>query len=369
METVTQQIQKIIQPVTNQPAKIGLDTNCVQYYLNDISPWADCLQPIFQAALSGKVELYVSIVVVSELIAHVHLDSRNEVGYDPEFNLLAILNCHFQILDVTEDIAKAAGRLRASHASGKKLTLKTPDALIGATSLTSGHKVFITNDEQLANALSNCDCIYLKDLALEWLEQNFAHSCLVSSRPIPVSKTTSGIVGSAILAEEICSIKPHIQTTLDCILFDASITAVALNEPCLFFVLVNNVHGNPEIEEVLFWHNGFNHSRPIKNIKKYLTKHLKINNNKQIYTLCFASLDREFVRQNQRNFASKTPRQKKAEAWKAYLSILWSFQDLMRFPQTAWLFCENGNAQQLNTIDTLAFLNQASKILGWKEEK
>ena len=379
METVTQQIQNIIQPVTNQPTKIGLDTNCVQYFLNNTRPWADCLYPIFQAALNGNVELYVSSVVVSELIAHLHLASRNQVGYDPELNLLATLNRYFQILDVTEDIAKAAGRLRANHASGDKLTLKTPDALIGATSLTSGHTIFITNDEQLANALSSSNCIYLKDLALEWLEQNFAPSCLASSNRIPLSKTTSGLLGSVISATELCIIKPDQQTKLDCILADASITSAALNEPCLFFVLVKNENGNQKIEEVLFWHDGFNSSRPINKIEKYLKIYLEyrlernnspnFNENKQIHIFYFSSLNREITRQDQPNFASRTERHKKAEAWKAYLSKLWLFREAMSLPQITWLLCENGDARTLDITATLGFVAQAKNILGWKEKQ
>src|SRR5437868_5597105 len=92
MPTATERIHEIIRPSPNDKPKVGLDTNCVQYYISKppIRPWADCLDPIFQAGLNGTVELYVSNVVVSELLAHVHYASRNRAGYDPELNLLAI---------------------------------------------------------------------------------------------------------------------------------------------------------------------------------------------------------------------------------------------------------------------------------------
>ena len=115
-----------------------------------MQPWADCLDPIFRAAVDGRIELYVSTVVVSELLAHVYFANRHNTGYDPELDFLAIINRHFQILDVNGPIAKAAGRLRGSYTPGDRIVLKMPDALIGATSLTSGHTLFVTNDAQLA---------------------------------------------------------------------------------------------------------------------------------------------------------------------------------------------------------------------------
>src|SRR4051812_20959525 len=122
MPPATQRIDVITRPAGGVKPKIGLDTNCVQYYLSKppVQPWADCLDPIIQAALDDRVELYVSTVVVSELLAHAHCDSRSRTGYDPEFDLLSILNQHFQILDVDKEVAKAAGRLRGTHLPGDK---------------------------------------------------------------------------------------------------------------------------------------------------------------------------------------------------------------------------------------------------------
>ena len=53
----------------------------------------------------------LSTVVVSELLAHVHFSNRKK-GYDPELAFMAILNRHFQILDVNDEVARVAGRLR-----------------------------------------------------------------------------------------------------------------------------------------------------------------------------------------------------------------------------------------------------------------
>src|SRR3989337_2701447 len=114
MATAAKRIREVAQASTGEKAKVALDTCCVQYYISNppVRPWADCLDPVFRAGLEGKVDLYVSTVVVSELLAHVHFTNRHRAGFDPELDLLAILNRHFQVLDVNGEVARAAGRLR-----------------------------------------------------------------------------------------------------------------------------------------------------------------------------------------------------------------------------------------------------------------
>src|ERR1051325_2870962 len=130
-----QQLAAVCQPPSGAPPKVGLDTCCVQYYIGNppLQPWADCLDPLFQAAVNGHVELYVSTVVVAELLSHLHYEGRDIAGYDPELDLKAILDRHFNVIDVTGDVARAAGRLRGTYLPGPKICIKTPDALIGAT--------------------------------------------------------------------------------------------------------------------------------------------------------------------------------------------------------------------------------------------
>jgi predicted nucleic acid-binding protein len=135
--------------------------------ITPVQPWADCLDPIFHAAIDGKIELYVSTVVVSELLANLQFANRHNTGYDPELDLLASINRHFQILGVTSDVARVAGRLRGSYAPGDRIVLKTPDVLIGATSLIYGHTLLVTNDAKLADALPGSNCVYLRDAELE----------------------------------------------------------------------------------------------------------------------------------------------------------------------------------------------------------
>ena len=380
MHTATERIQEVIQPIAMGKPKVALDTCCVQYYISNppVQPWADCLDPVFRAAVDGNVELYVSTVVVSELLAHVYFANRHKVGYDPELDLLAIMNRHFQILDVTGDVAKAAGRLRGSYIPGDRIALKTPDALIGATSLTNGHALFITNDGQLADSLPETNCIYLRDVAIEWLTQSFPSACFDGSGPISPSRSGKGLpTGLSIASIELGSIQPDRSAKWKRILKDAQTVASAVNEPCAFFILSEKNGRRMETREVLFWHESLNKRRPPSKVLKRLHEHMGYssrtgtvtNSGNRIHGFIFASLANEKARQNQSGFASKSDNQKQADAWNDYLALWRTFRVCLDLPQTTWLLCEDGVAHILNAAATVLFLDKAKNVLGWKDER
>lgn len=380
MLSAVQRIQDVTQHAASPRPRIGLDTNCVQYYLKDppVQPWADCLDPIFRAAVKGTIELHVSTVVVSELLAHAHFASRAEVGYDPELNLLAILNRHFRILDVNGDVARVAGRLRGNYIPDDKIALKTPDALIAATSLADNHTLFVTNDARLADALPDANCIYLRDAALEWLGQGFPNTCIAGTDPVTPRRRGPGLPENAALASpELGSVQPDPSAKWDRILGDAFTVAAAVNEPCVFFLLSVKQGRKTETREVLFWHGGLDGIRPPMRIVKRLHEHLgyspraaAVSDPKaSTHMFCFASLGRERSRQNQPAFASKTDHQREADAWNAYLAPLRRFRSVLLLPQTTCLHCEAGIARPLDARATTAFLDQAGNVLGWEDRR
>lgn len=375
MPAAMQRIQAVAEAPASGKPKVALDTCCVQYYISNppVQPWADCLAPIFRAGLEGKVELYVSTVVVSELLAHVHFAHRGRSGYDAELDLLAILNRHFQVLDVNGDIARAAGRLRGNYVPGDRIALATPDALIGATSLANGHTLFVTNDAQLADALPDQSCVYLREAALDVLAQCFPAQCIDRAQVTPVRRG-AGLPACVSLATlELGSVKPAPSATWQRLLSDAFTVASALNEPCIFFVLTEKKGRRLEATEVLFWHEGLATHRPVFRVIRRLYEHL--GNSPQtgnaehlrnsVWAFCFCSLDRERARQSHPGFASKTDHQRLADGWDCYLKPLWSFRSALSLPRTSFLICEDGAARLLNPSATLQFLDQARNVLGW----
>jgi predicted nucleic acid-binding protein len=375
MAAAVEQLQEILRGQAIQKPKVALDTCCVQYYIGDppVQPWADCLDPIFRAALEGRIELYVSTVVISELLAHVHFANRN-TGYDPELALLAILNRHFQMLDVNGDVARAAGRLRGTFVPGEKMSLKTPDALIGATSIVNGHTLFVTNDAQLAQALPAGTRIYLKELALEWLAIRFPATCVDTGQAVRPVRSGPGLLGNLCAdASELGAVKLNSSVSWRRILADAWTTAAAINDSCVFFVLTRRNGGREEATEVFFWHEALEQRRPAQRIVKYLREYLEVqydrDNNKHVYGFVFISLNRERARQSQPCFASKSDHQREADAWKHYLTPLWRFRSALTLPGTTWLLCEDGKARYLKPAETQQFLDRANNVLGWGNEQ
>lgn len=380
MLSATQRIQELTQlPATEKP-KIALDTNCVEYYLNDPprQPWADCLDPIFHAALEGKVELYVSTVVVSELLAHVHFANRRSTGYDAELALMALLNRHFQILDVDGEVARAAGRLRGNYAPGDKLVLKTPDALIAATSLANGHTLFVTNDEQLAHALPEDTRIYLRDVALELLAQRFPGPCLNGSGSVRPLRRGPGLPGATSLATlELGSVKPDASVSWRRLLGEAFTVASALNEPCVIVVLTRRNGRKTEAVEVLHWQEGLEGTRPASRILKRLQEHLgysrrtrkAANERAHAHVFCFTSRAREKARQSQACFDTKSEHRRSADGWQGYLSPLWQFRSALDLPQMTFLLCEDGSACCVKPLETRQFLDEAKNVLGLEDRR
>lgn len=376
MPTETERIQEVTLASAAGKPKIALDTCCVQYYINNppVQPWADCLDPVFQAALDGRIELYVSTVVISELLAHVHFAHRNDAGYDPELDFLAIMNRHFRILDVNDAVTRAAGRLRGNFVRGNKITLKTPDALIGATSLTYGHTLFITNDAQLADAFPGTNCVYLRDVALEWLCKEYPEACFSADDPVISSKRGKGLpIRFSRASLELGVVQPDPAAKWRRILHDAQTVAATVNESCVFFILTEKNKRKVETREVVFWNENMSVSRPPKKVIRRLYDHLGYSNRthtcanegNNIYGIIFASLAHERELQNQPGFASKSDHQKETDAWNAYLTLWRTYWSCLDLPQVTWLLCEEGIIRILDITYTSRFLNNAKNVLGW----
>jgi len=244
-----------------------------------------------------------------------------------------------------------------------------------------GHTLFITNDAQLADALPESNCIYLRDVALEWLAKNYPAPCFDGSAPVSPSKNGRGFpTGVSTTSLELGAVQPHPSAKWKRILKDAQTVASAVNESCVFFVLSEKNGRRIETREVLFWHESLNESRQPKKVIKRLHAHLelvwdeekeryKANLKKHVHGFVFASLAYEKARQNQPGFVSKSNHQKDTDAWNKYLSVWRTYGSCLDLLQTTWLLCEDGATRVLNVAPTVQFLDRAGNVLGWKDER
>jgi len=177
--------QTVLKQALTPGSLICLDTNCLLYYFKDKMPWAENLRPVFVAKDGGTVKLITSSLTLTELLA-------DAVSPDEETRLLSAVRQYFDFIPVDDNIGiDAAGIRRTSIPEGKsKPSVETPDAIEMATANQTQSLIFITNDEQLTRFDEQTRILYLKDLALDWMKDEFA-ACLATNVTVALSTGVS----------------------------------------------------------------------------------------------------------------------------------------------------------------------------------
>ena len=118
--------------------RAGFDTSLFIYHLEDIEPYADLCEIAFGAVAGNSLQGIWSTITVTELLTKPFAHGLTEQLKGCEQFIHSFANARLVPLDYA--IAREAGRLRG------KYKLKTPDALLVATSLKEKAGAFITND-------------------------------------------------------------------------------------------------------------------------------------------------------------------------------------------------------------------------------
>ncbi|SRR5260221_449896 len=161
----------ILQKAIEQGLTICLDSNCLIFYFNGDQPWTENLRPVFEAKDQGKIRLVTSTVTLAEVLAKKEAYQQSQ--------LLNTVQRYFDVVPVSSNIGVYAAGIRQNY-----VRVKTPDALEMATASETGAILFITNDEQLVDkSLDRCQALYLKNLALDWLEDEF-QACIDTSQSV-----------------------------------------------------------------------------------------------------------------------------------------------------------------------------------------
>jgi predicted nucleic acid-binding protein len=121
--------------------KVGLDSSILIYHLEDLEPYANLTENIFSMVAEGSLSVVLSAVSVTELLVQPFAaDQKDRIAAMERF-LLSLPNTEIKSLDYP--IAREAARLRS------KYRIRTPDALLIATSMNEKADAFITNDARL----------------------------------------------------------------------------------------------------------------------------------------------------------------------------------------------------------------------------
>jgi predicted nucleic acid-binding protein len=117
---------------------VYVDANAVIYSVEKHPVYGPLLEPVWQAARPGGVEVVSSeLVLLETLVGPLKAgDSALATAYELLFQQPGT-----RLLPVTRPVLREAARLRAALPA-----LRTPDALHAATALLSGCSAFVTND-------------------------------------------------------------------------------------------------------------------------------------------------------------------------------------------------------------------------------
>jgi predicted nucleic acid-binding protein len=120
---------------------VYLDTAPIIYYVEDISPYADILEPVFQAIKSGTLRACTATLTLAETLVIPY--RKKNVLLLEKFETLLTKTPDLTLLPLTSDIARETAKIRA------EFSIKTPDAVQLATARISGIDYFLTSDKDL----------------------------------------------------------------------------------------------------------------------------------------------------------------------------------------------------------------------------
>jgi predicted nucleic acid-binding protein len=121
---------------------VYLDTAPIIYYIEDIPPYADILEPFFQQIKSGTIQACTSTLTLAETLVIPY--RKKDSALLGKFETLLTTSPDLTTLPLTLEIAKETAKIRAVFSS-----IKTPDAVQLATACVNGIDYFLTNDKNL----------------------------------------------------------------------------------------------------------------------------------------------------------------------------------------------------------------------------
>jgi len=134
---------------------VFLDTAPVIYYIEAHSQFGPLMKQVVDRFKSGSLRAFSSVITLTEV-----LPKPIEMGKEDlarKFAHFLVYGKGIDLLEISVDIAKLAGRLR-----GQNRFLRTLDALQLATAIDVGVDAFLTNDKKLKQ-IKDIKIIYLKD--------------------------------------------------------------------------------------------------------------------------------------------------------------------------------------------------------------
>ena len=119
-------------------SSLTLDTNALIYFVEEHDEFLAVIRPVFERVAAGQLQAHVSVVSFIEVLVGPTRDGQAALA--ERYRELLLNTAGLHVADVTTEIAERAAQLRARY------RLRTPDAIIAATTFESGSTHLLTND-------------------------------------------------------------------------------------------------------------------------------------------------------------------------------------------------------------------------------
>jgi predicted nucleic acid-binding protein len=118
---------------------IGLDTAPFIYYIEDVAPYADLLDPVFSLLENHALRAVTSTVTFAEIFTKPFAAKNFSLADEIKFTLKSFAS--LSVASIDEKLAEAVALIRARY------MLRLPDALQIAAAIQGEATLFLTNDK------------------------------------------------------------------------------------------------------------------------------------------------------------------------------------------------------------------------------
>jgi predicted nucleic acid-binding protein len=120
---------------------IGVDTAPFIYFIENVAPYADLLDPIFSLVENHAVRAVTSTVTFAEILTKPFADKNFVLADEIKFTLKSFSS--LSVASIDEKLGEAAALIRARY------TIRLPDALQLAAAIQQEATLFLTNDKRV----------------------------------------------------------------------------------------------------------------------------------------------------------------------------------------------------------------------------
>ena len=120
---------------------IGLDTAPFIYFIENVAPYADLLEPVFSLLENHALRAVTSTVTFAEILTKPFADKNFSLADEIKFTLKSFSSLSLTSID--EKLGEAAALIRARY------KIRLPDALQVAAAIQREATLFLTNDKRV----------------------------------------------------------------------------------------------------------------------------------------------------------------------------------------------------------------------------